>query len=122
MKRIYWSLVGMSVLLFLSLKANWPHGTDLARLVPLALSAGLGAVMGFFLALVTEPVRTGVDRLKKIPLWAVATSAFGIALAQGSAPLRDILRITLWAVLIGVIIGLVHYIALEATARRQLHR
>lgn len=74
--------------------------------------------MGFFLALVTQPVHTGVDRLKKIPLWVVATSLFGIGLAQGSAPLRDILRISLWAALIGLIVGLVHYIALEATVRR----
>jgi membrane associated rhomboid family serine protease len=75
--------------------------------------------MGFSLALVTEPVQTGVDRLKRIPLWVVATSLFGVGLAQGSAPLRDIFRISLWAALIGLIIGLVHYIALEAIARRQ---
>lgn len=122
MKRIYWSLGGMSALLFLSLKANWPHGTDLQRLIPLGLSAGLGAIMGFFLALVTEPVQTGVDRLKKIPLWVVATSLFGVGLAQGSAPLRDIFRISLWAALIGLVIGVVHYTALRATARRQLGR
>lgn len=119
MKRIYWSLGGMLALLFLSLKTNWPHGLDLERLTPLAVSAGLGAIMGFFLALVTESVQTGVDRLKKIPLWVVATSLFGVGLAQGSAPLRDILRISLWAALIGLIVGLVHYIALEATARHQ---
>jgi hypothetical protein len=78
--------------------------------------------MGFFLALVTEPVQTGVDRLKKIPLWVVATSLFGVGLAQGSAPLRDIFRISLWAALIGLVIGVVHYTALRATARRQLGR
>jgi hypothetical protein len=75
--------------------------------------------MGFFLALVTEPVHTGVDRLKRIPLWVVATSLFGLGLDQGGARLRDIVRISVWAALIGFIIGLVHYTALEVIARRQ---
>jgi hypothetical protein len=79
--------------------------------------------MNFFLALVTEPVQTGVDRLKKVPLWVVATSLFGVGHAQGSAPLRDIFRISLWAALVGLIVGAVHYIALEATAaHRQARR
>jgi membrane associated rhomboid family serine protease len=76
--------------------------------------------MGFVLALVSEPAQTRVGRLKKIPMWVLATSLFGVGFVQGSASVRDILRISLWAALIGLILGLVHYATLEVTAFRQL--
>jgi len=76
--------------------------------------------MGFFLALVSEPAQNRVGRLKKIPTWVVATFLFGVGLLQGSASVRDILRISLWAALVGLILGLTHYATLEFAAFRRL--
>jgi hypothetical protein len=89
---------------------NWLGNPSLQNLRVLAISALLGAFLGFCIAQIVRPKKQSKDHVYKPVLWICAFAILGFALGHGNVPWSTTLKIMGVTAGIGAIIGFVHYL------------
>ncbi len=117
-KSIAWSIALAGVGAVLSLKdADWLGDPSPYTLGVLALGFLVGGTLGACIAQIVKPIRREKDRVSKFILWVSAFAILGFVLGHGNVPWTTTLRITGYSIVVGVVVGSMHYLLTKSSSQ-----